>query len=63
VGLRDFLLFVNRKFVFWRNISNMTYEELEEYLKYKEQEERQAAIMWSTGKKDYEIQKNRINRS
>jgi hypothetical protein len=54
-----FLLIVS----FWRNISNMTYEELEEYLKYKEQEERQAAIMWSTGKKDYEIQKNRINRS
>jgi len=27
----------------------MTYEELEEYLKYREQEERQAAIMWSTG--------------
>jgi hypothetical protein len=28
----------------------MTYEELEEYLKYREQEERQAAIMWSTGR-------------
>jgi hypothetical protein len=41
----------------------MTYEELEECLKYREQEERQAAIMWSTGRKDYEIQKNRINRS
>jgi hypothetical protein len=27
----------------------MTYEELEEYLKYREQEERQAAIKWSTG--------------
>ena len=27
----------------------MTYEELEECLKYREQEERQAAIMWSTG--------------
>jgi hypothetical protein len=27
----------------------MTYEELEECLKYREPEERQAAIMWSTG--------------
>lgn len=40
----------------------MTYEELEEYLKGRNIENRQAAIMWSTGKKDYEIQKNRINR-
>jgi hypothetical protein len=40
----------------------MTYEELEQFMKNREQEERQAAIMWSTGKKDYEIQKNRINR-
>jgi hypothetical protein len=40
----------------------MTYEQLEEYLERREQEEREAAIMWSTGRKDYEIQKNRINR-
>uniref|UniRef100_UPI002FE2EF21 hypothetical protein n=1 Tax=Phocaeicola paurosaccharolyticus TaxID=732242 RepID=UPI002FE2EF21 len=32
-----------------RGWENMTYEELEEYLKCREQEERQAAIMWSTG--------------
>lgn len=41
----------------------MTYEELEEFMKNREEKNRQAAIMWSTGRKDYEIQKNRINRS
>jgi hypothetical protein len=41
----------------------MTYEQLEEYLERREQEERLAAIIWSTGRKDYEIQKNRIDRS
>jgi hypothetical protein len=31
----------------------MTYEELEEYLKYREQEERQAVVMWSTGRNQH----------